>query len=219
MSGLFIGFGYTLLQTNSPATYTAKVDIQIGKIANVNIESAGDIYAFLQSDAFIEGDERLRKIGISFNDFQNVEYPGSRKEQFQLTNYEEFQYTTVLTLSYVDQDAGKAKKLIQKALNKLQKRHDTTYAKASDKFKEFKRQLGKLQEDSVRNLPFLWLDSYTYPTRVIKAAEASKNVPPDRTSLILVLTTIAFFFISIMMAFLIEGIRNRISGEKIDQAK
>ena len=106
--------------------------------------------------------------------------------------------------------------MIQKALRTIQQRHDKTYTNALEKFEKFKPQLDKLLEDSARNLPFLWLDSYTYPTRIIKAVEVSKNEPADRTILTFALTTMAALFISIMLAFLIEGIRNRIEEEKYE---
>ncbi|MFP4619515.1 MAG: hypothetical protein ACLFMZ_11790, partial [Spirochaetaceae bacterium] len=88
------------------------------------------------------------------------------------------------------------------------------YNTGLENYENYRPQLKELQEESAQYLPWLWLDSYTYPTRVIKAASVNQNVPEDKTNIILSVSTLAALFLSVLLAFFIEAIRNRIEAER-----
>lgn len=205
---------FLTLQSEKPDTFTATADVQVGKIANVNIESVGDLSAYLQSDEFVGGNEALQDLVYKFNNFEGMQFPDSRNTNFIVSGEEGFRYTLMLTISFSDQDAEKAESIVQTAAQRLLARHEGLYRSAKERYEGFRLDPKEYPEDSPKYLPLLWLDSYTYPTRINRAVTVERDAPEYKRSITLTVAALAGLFLSIMLAFLIEAIRNRIKAER-----
>ena len=205
---------YVLLKPDPPVSYTAKADVQIGKIANINIESVGDLSAYLQSDAFVSGNEELEELRYEFNNFESLQFPDSKDSNFIVSGEEGFRYTIVVTLLYTGRDAEQAQDIVQTAADKIIDRHSRLYNSAIEEYRAARPELKEYLEDSPKYLPLLWLDSYTYPTRINRSATVARDVREDNSKILVTVATLAGLFLSIMLAFMIEAIRNRIREER-----
>ena len=214
-AGAFVAaFLFLTLQPEKPDTYTARADVQVGKIANVNIESVGDLAAYLQSDEFAGGTEALQDLQYEFNKFEDMQFPDSKNTNFIVSGEEGFRYTLMLTISFSSQDAERAESVVQTASQRLIARHAGLYRSAKERYEGFRLDPKEYLEDSPKYLPLLWLDSYTYPTRINRAVTVERDVPEDKTAVTLAVAALAGLILSIMLAFMIEAIRNRIKAER-----
>ncbi len=194
-AGLLAAFAYTLIKPEKPVTHTAEAVVQIGKVADVLIESRGDILVYVRSDGFLAGLEDGPAIQTAFMDIQDDS-------------------TLALTISATSVDREAARQVVTTASERLIGRHGRLYRDAKAKLDEYRPKLEQLLEDSPRYLPLMWLDSYTYPTRQVSAVSSSRNPPEDNDTLGVAVTAIAALFLSIMLAFMTEAIRNRIREER-----
>lgn len=207
--GLLAGFGYAVIKSRTESGYIARVDVQIGKVANVSIESAGDTYAFLQSDQVTKDDDTLRKMKVAFNDFRNMKYPQNREEKFQLNKDTGANYTTVVSLFLKGRDREKILKSLEAAANKLLERHARFYSDAEERLGKIKSQHENLSHEAFTFYPLLIIDSYTYPTRITRSAEVQPVSKKRYLVLIPALTAFFAFAAGFLLALLIEWARGQ----------
>jgi hypothetical protein len=191
---------YASMQPEKPVTYKAAAKVQVGKVLNVNIESPGDVTAYLQSDRFTS---RLPSEDAS------VEVDVERIHDDSL----------IVTLSRTTPEAEPAEQTVRAAVETLVIRHRAIYEDAVAEYERFEPNPESFSEDFPGKLPLLWLDSYTYPTRVIRDTAVSAVPPPeDNAKMMVAVAAVASFFIAVLLAFFIDALRRRIREERSRQA-
>lgn len=213
-SGL-IAWGYISWgESRKKCQFTAQTDIQIGKIANVNIEGEGDIYAYLMSDQFINGDKQLEKLNVSFNGIKNVKYPKANQEQFQKGSRASDNSISIIHLS-LKGDSNEVESKLKNVVEKFMTRHKTLYDDGVVRFEEIIR----LCEEDPEDLPGIffrygWLTSYTYETRVIRSVKVSKDAIASKPNVIfIILMSLTAFTVALFCIFMRERYNFKVAAE------
>ena len=194
--GIILGFLYVGLKQ---VRYQAQAKVQVGKVLDVPIESAGDIDAYLQSDEFHS----------NLSDEGEIRFEINGKVEINENEY--VTKTILITLSSTAGAPEGAKQRVGAAVDAVLSRHTSLYHEAMRQYKEYKPQLKKLPGELSEKLPLMWLESYTYPTKVINSPSVSQN-SPDKIAV--PVAAVAALFLAILLVFLIDGLRTRIRDER-----
>ena len=191
---------FVLLRQEPTVTYNARAELQIGKLAGVNIETPGNIYAYLESDAFQKELPEESELKVTFRDLKKELYP-KRRERGEIS-------TQILSLTLIAGSEKSAETGMETAVQKLKERHEALYDEALDELKKAKEELESFREQDARLLPAIWLDSYTYKTQVISGPGVNADKPEENDAVQVAVTTFSALVIAIIAALLYEGVLN-----------
>lgn len=199
-AGLLGSLLFVLVRPEPQLTYTAKAELQIGKLGGVNLESPGDIAAYLQSDAFQRELPEGSELAISFRDLKKELYP-KKRERGEIS-------TQILSLTLTAGSRQSAETALKTATERLLERHGSLYREALDELETARRELQPYREQDARLLPALWLESYTFRTQIISGPEVTANPPEENDAVQVAVTTFSALVIAIIAALLYEGVLN-----------